>query len=318
MLIMKVGSMQFLKIFGALFVALQAMAVSASPIENFKNTTSLTVKSEDYFAVLEDVCNAGSPDYCQRMAFILEKMKDVKLNRDKIISFHQAALNQYQDQCNRNDLVACQEVTTIYQLGYGREIDIPNTNIARDKFNVLSIKLCETEDALGCAYVSYKYNASGDPEYDVIKAHKYSDLSVEYFTKECANQIALSCERLAHRYTHGNTYGGYIPYDIQSALKMFESACQYGLASSCIELSNIYYLGTHVKRDKLKKYQYDKRGCDLDSAISCSNLLNSGKSVSGVKRDKAQTEKLRERMAFLAKTNCAKGKLPECSLIYFR
>ncbi len=307
--------MRFLIALVAMFMSLQGSMARANSLENFVNAPGLGVKFEDFASVLEGICNSGNAEYCQKLAFIIERRKNPKLDKDRIVTLHQRALNQFEKQCDLNDLISCQNASIIYQVGYGLEIDSAKAQILGARFNALAAKLCDAGKPLGCFYTSNRHNGTGSSDYDIMKARQYSELSVKYFTQECTNKNAQSCELLAHRYKNGQIYGGFIAYDIQRAIMLFDTSCQYGNATACIELSHIYLFRVHIKRDKLKSVLYKQKGCDLDNSIACWNLLKSNILPSGVKRGKIQTAKIQERMVYLAKKNCSEGKLPECSLL---
>jgi TPR repeat protein len=312
--------MKLIAIATAVFSLLVASASAsmASALPGFLATPNAKITFEEYTTVLEEVCLTGKPDYCQRLAFKLQREKDAGATKPRSDRLHQAALDYYQKQCDAADLVACQNVSIIYQVGYGRPIDVANTALSHQQFQKLAHTLCDNKDALGCFYVSDALNGTGNPDYDPNKAKKLSDLSVEYFARDCANKNAKACELLANRYNNGQRYGGYIPYDIQRAAALFDSGCQYGNADACITLGNIYKFGSGVKTDKNKAAHYDQKGCDLESAISCSNLLSGGRASSGIKWTKEQKMTLQDKVSLLARRNCSIGKLPDCSLLKFK
>ncbi len=307
--------MSFAKSFIALFVAFQTSLVSASSLDNYMRAPDLTIGFEDFSVVLEGVCNAGFAEYCQNLAFSLERRKDATKNADRIKRLHQSALKAYENGCLEGNLLPCQEASHIYQLGYGVPKNQIKANDLRDTFNSIAKMQCGAKIALACAYQSYWHNGSGNKEYDAHKAQKYSDLSVEYFDKSCVDQVAISCALLAQRFKNGRSYGGFIDYDIDRSLSLFNKSCALGYANACIEIGSMYFSGKYVGRDKLKAAQYDQKGCELGNAIACRNLLDSGgMTPKGAKRGKAETAQLRDRILRLAKDNCATGKLAECSL----
>ena len=307
--------MKLIAIATAVFSLLIASASMASALPGFVAAPDAKITFEEYMTVLEEVCLTGKPDYCQHLAFVLQRGKDAGATKARSDRLHQAALDHYQKQCDAADLVACQNVSIIFQVGYGRPIDIPNAELSGQHFQKLARTLCDNKDALGCFYVSNALNGTGNADYDPNKAKKISDLSVEYFARDCANKNAKACELLAHRYYNGQRFGGYIPYDIPRAIALFDSGCQYGNPDACITLGNIYKLGSGVKTDKNKAALYDQKGCDLESAISCSNLLSGGRASSGIKWTKEQKKTLQDEVSRLARRNCSTGKLPDCSLL---
>jgi TPR repeat protein len=297
-----------------LVLVVQPSTARAGSVENFFNTPGLLVEFEDYVAVLEGVCKSGNPEYCQSLASSLEKRKDSDSNRERIFALKKLAFEQNILKCESGELVPCQYVEIRYRLGHDiNVVDLDKSRFYSEKFDRLADKMCVQGDGVGCFYVSRRYLDVGSKNHDRAKAHEYHDLSMKYFSEGCDKGNGLSCTLLAHRYKNGWTFGGFNSSDIGRALRLFDAACGLRHIDACIELSNLYSWGQYVKVDKLKVRHYSEKGCELESAIACSNILRSG-----AKLTKEEKAKIRDRVAILAKRNCANGRIEASSLFRFR
>lgn len=308
--------MVFVKWFVAFSILWQPSAIRANTIEIFLTTQGLSTSFDIYSTVFESVCNSGNAEYCQKLAFILQKRKDAKAHVARIFSLHARAKNIYQQKCQNNDVYGCQELGIIYQLGYGVDIDTAQSSILHKRQIEIHKSRCEQEDAGSCSQLAYWFSATGHPEQSVEVAKQYASQSFKYHQINCMNSKPSDCYALAGQYRAGDTFGNYVTPNIEISLNLLRKSCDLQYATACITLGNIYNGGQYVKRDNSEFVRYNQKACDLDNSIGCSNLLVVNKTVLGVKRDKFETAKLRQRIAMLARLNCYQGKLAECNLLY--
>ncbi len=297
-----------------LVLVLQPATARAGSLENFLNTPGLLVEFEDYVTVVEGVCKSGNPEYCQSLASLLEQRKDSELNRERILGLKKLAFEQNIAKCDSGALIPCQYVEIKYRLGQDiNVVDLEKSKFYSEKFDTLADKACARGDGIGCFYVSQRFRQVGTQYHDRAKAREYHDLSMKYFSEGCDKGDGASCSLLAHRYKNSWNFGDFMSSDIGRALALFDTACGLRHIDACIELSNLYSWGQYVKVDKLKVRRYSEQGCALESAIACSNILRSG-----AKLTKEEKANIRDRVAVLAKRNCANGRLGDCSQLQFR
>lgn len=296
----------------AFLLTLQASAAKADALENFLSAPGIVVEFEDYASVIESQCNTGKTEYCQNLLNLLEKRKESDANQEKINQLKKIIVIQNEAKCDNGELLPCTYAKIKYQKEYGNIDNPEKSREYSEKFDNNAKILCANRDGVGCFYVSLSYLQKEGVSFDEGKAREFHDLSIKYFSEACDRGDGSACSLLAYRYRNGIMFGSYIPADTPRAIALFDAACGYGYIDACIELSNIYSWGEYVKKDKLKVRHYSEKGCDLESAIACSNILRSG-----VKLTKEEKIKIRERVAFLAKRNCANGRFQDCSQLQF-
>lgn len=108
------------------------------------------------------------------------------------------------------------------------------------------------------AFTKKEYEASGKYVKDKDNA-----------AKACEAKIALGCEYAGSAY--------YQEKQFAKAAEYFDKGCEHGLVGSCLFAGYTYYMPpteSGVAKDLEKAKIYFKKGCDLDSAQSCSTLEN--------------------------------------------
>jgi TPR repeat protein len=300
------------RLFFAFLLTLHASAANADALDNFLSAPGFVVEFEDYASVIEGQCNSGKTEYCQNLVSLLEQRKNADANREKISQIKKTIVIQNETKCDNGDLMACQYAGIKYRKEYGNTDNPEKSREYSEKFDNIARLKCNNRDGVGCFYVSLYYLQRESETFNEEKGREFHDLSIKYFSEACDGGDGSACSLLAYRYKHGTGFGSYIAADTGRAVALFDAACGHGYIDACIELSNIYSWGQYVKKDKLKVRYYSEKGCDLESAIACSNILRSGAKLS-----KEEKMKIRDKVAFLAKRNCANGRFQDCSQIQF-
>ena len=83
--------------------------------------------------------------------------------------------------------------------------------------------------------------------------------------KECQQNNYSSCNSLGYMYRDGKG----VTKDYGKAMKLYEKACDGGIARGCDNLGYMYRHGKGVTKDRRKAKKLYKKACDLGYTEAC-------------------------------------------------
>lgn len=244
----------------------------------FNRDLGLTVDIDKAVSYFEQACEKGEPQGCSIAAEIYYNGKGIGVDKDKALTLaskgcdeykYSASCNikrtleeeqkypvlftQYEDDCERDDAMACLTLADAYFTGNGPDEKAMPVDIK--KAEEYYIKSCDRNLAKGCN------KAAGF----LINIDEYTEAE-KYSAKSCELKDPYGC------FLSGK-YRFEIFTDIKNdknaaiGMKELEKSCNLGFAEGCALLGDMYYYASEmllsVKKNDAKALHYYIKSCNL-------------------------------------------------------
>jgi TPR repeat protein len=160
-------------------------------------------------------------------------------------------------QCEKGDMVACNDAGTRYRNGSDAPEDI---DLAVKYFT----QSCDGKNKGACKTL-YKIG------YNFYKTKKYSRDNpslIRIFEISCTGDYGSGCSSLAYNYQHGKG----VSNNPVKALELYEKGCKNGSSMGCDYAGDMYVSGKHVARNPTKAKSLYEKGCKWKDSGACAGL----------------------------------------------
>lgn len=217
---------------------------------NYELGTGVTQNYEKANELLNGACKVVPSISCGLLAWNYKNGLGIEKNLNKAVELYAKA-------CKWLDSNSCIELGKIFKSGEAGFID-------KDAANKIFTHACDDlKSGLGCYEMGLSF---------VIENY---EKSIEWFSKGCEFNNAVSCNILSLAYLSGAN----VKKNYEKAVIYADKACQLGEGKDCLIVGESYFRGRGVAQDPKKSDEYLEKACSLNASFCTERALSGLKKV---------------------------------------
>ena len=184
-------------------------------------------------------------------------------------------LEEIQKACKNNDLLKCEELGSVYELGI--------YEVKQDYKKAIKLykKVCDSGLSHGCTSLAFVYRNEDYIDTNDTKAQELRIKAKKIATEACKLNNAEECLSLAVIYSIGLG----VTKDNFKAFKLYKKSCDGDNARGCRNLGSSYFDGKGIRQNYSKANDSFKKSCALGDNYACVKLGDSYANGLGTKKD---------------------------------
>lgn len=238
---------------------------------NYEFGIGVTQNYEQANEALNKACKVVPAISCGLLAKNYKNGLGIEKNLNKAVELYAKA-------CKWLDSNSCIELGKIFKSGEAGFID-------KDAANKIFTHACDDlKSGLGCYEMGLSF---------VIENY---EKSIEWFSKGCEFNNAVSCNILSLAYLSGAS----VKKNYEKAVIYADKACQLGEGKDCLIVGESYFRGRGVAQDPKKSDEYLEKACSLNASFCTERALSSLKKIiSSEDNDSNENIKLKNPYEFI-------------------